>query len=195
MYNIIQKENLTENSNKEFHIIKQKSESRRFKAISNILKPRNFIILSLCFIIAGAITGCAESRINSVTTDSPYVANDAPKLVLSGEHFGGGYTIEDTDKRTFFTGGTITNYGNKAAYSVTIRVRILDSTGTVCDDHFIYLNDIWPSKSASFDEKYEVVKNYKGFEAILTYQTEDKIQTVVLKSTTSNINNLEKNTY
>ena len=195
----MKKSNLTKLNNiyvkKELIEAPAKVENAGFKFISKFLKPKKIFIVSLFLIMAGYVSGCAESSINSVTSDSPYVNIDKPKLVLSGEHFGGGYTVEDTDKRTFFAGGTLTNYGNKSAYSANIRVRILDVNGSVCDDHIINLKDIDPKKSVVFDEKYEVVKNYSGFEAILTYQTEDRAQSVVLNQSTSNINNLEKNTY
>lgn len=150
------------------------------------------------FAAAAALTaafGCAESRINSVTTDSPYTEADKPMLVLEKEHFGGGYTIEGTQKRTFFAGGELHNFGGEPAYSVNIRVRIKDRTGKEYSDFMIYLGDIGKAKSAVFDEKYEVPGDYSGSEIILTYQDSQRINSVVLKPGANNINNQDKNSY
>jgi len=139
--------------------------------------------------------GCAESRINSVTTDSPYTQADKPMLVLQKEHFGGGYTIEGTKKRTFPAGGEIHNYGAEPAYSAKIRVRIFDASGGAYTDFTIHLGDIGKAKFVAFDETYEVPTDYSGSEIVLTYQDSQKINSVVLKPNGQNINNQDKNSY
>jgi|GEM_PF-4521500 len=159
------------------------------------LKPNKKNYWYVLIFLLSFLFGCAESRINSVTTDSPYLDSEKPVLVIKNEHFGGGYTIEGTGKRAFFAGGELFNYGARSAYSVNIRVRIYDANLAACDDHMIYLGDISPAKSASFDEKYEVISTYKDSEIILTYQDDSKINTMVLKPSTQNINDLDKNSY
>ncbi len=158
------------------------------------LKSTGYKILVTIFTVAALISGCAESRINSVTTDSPYLDVEKPMLVIKNEHFGGGYTLEN-GKRAYFAGGEIFNFGNQPAYSATIRVRIYEKNGGAYDDYNIYLGDIQPAKSAAFDEKYEVISTYGDSEISLTYQDDSKINTMILKPLVKNINNLDKNSY
>lgn len=150
----------------------------------------NIIILAIAF-----AAGCAESRINSSDSDSPYLNVERPYLALKNEHFGGGYTLEN-GKRSYFAGGEIFNYGRQSAYSATVRVRIYQTNGAAYDDHNIYLGDIAPAKSVVFEEKFEVISPYADSEVTLTYQEEsNKINSVVLKPGAKNINNLDKNSY
>lgn len=153
------------------------------------------IIFTALAATAALTLGCMESRIQSVTTDSPYSEAVKPVLVLKNEHFGGGYTVEGKAKRTYFAGGELFNYGGRPAYSPTIRVRIYGANGAAYDDHFIYMGDLWPAKSVVFDETIEVIDTYKGSEITLTYQDETRVNTMVLKPNGENITNLDKNSY
>jgi len=163
----------------------------KYKSIKTSIK----MIFTVLVATASLTLGCMESKIQSVTTDSPYSDAANPVLVLKNEHFGGGYTIEGTAKRTYFVGGEIFNYGGVAAYSPTIRVRIYGANGSVYDDHVIYMGDILPAKSVIFDETMEVIDNYKGSEITLTYQDDSRVNTMVLKPNGENITNLDKNSY
>ncbi len=152
------------------------------------------LVILLALAAAAFAAGCAESRVNSITTDSPYLNSEKPMLAIKNEHFGGGYTL-DNGKRAYFAGGEIFNFGNQPAYSVNIRVRIYGAAGAAYDDHIIRLGDIGPAKSAAFDEKFEAASDYGLSEVTLTYQDDSKINTMVLKPAVKNINNLDKNSY
>jgi len=163
----------------------------KYKSVKTSVK----MIFTALAATAALTLGCMESRIQSVTTDSPYSDAVKPVLVLKNEHFGGGYTIAGKAKRTYFAGGEIFNYGGMPAYSPTIRVRIYGANGGAYDDHMISMADIFPAKSVIFDETIEVIDNYKGSEITLTYQDESRVNTMVLKPNGENITNLDKNSY
>lgn len=160
-----------------------------------MVKDKLFTLLFTLIILMFFLTlGCGESRIHSVTSDSPYLNIDSPYLVLKNEHFGGGFTV-DNGKRTYFAGGEIWNFGNKDAYSVTIRIRIFQKNGSAYDDFNIYLGDIKATKYVQFNERFEVISPYGYSQIILTYQDDTKVHTVELNPKVSNINILEKDSY